>query len=77
MGEMITWPFKMKVCIARDWEAPISIQIGGKGEKAYCTMERAEKMARDWWDEGGRAAPKLVSVNTAEGDIGENKELVE
>ena len=73
----MTQPFKMKVCIARGWEAPISVQIGGKGEKAYCTTEGVEKMARNWWDEGGGAAPKLISVNTTEGDVGENKGLVE
>ena len=74
----MTQPFKMKVCIARGWEVCISVQIEDPREEAYCsTMEGAEKMIRDWWDEVTGVARKLVSVNTNKGGHGENKGLAE
>ena len=74
----MTWPFKMKVCIARGWEVHISVRIEDPREGAYCsTTEGAEKMIRDWRDKATGAARKLVSVNTDEGSSGENQGLAE
>jgi hypothetical protein len=76
LGETMTRPFKMKVCIAR--EVRINVRIEDSRGGTYCsTTEGAKKMIRDRRDEAEGAARTLVSVNTDEGSSGEDKGLAE